>query len=127
MIRLLLVEDNEMNRDMLTRRLKRKGFEIHAAGDGEQALAMIEKSMPDLVLMDMNLPIKNGWTTCQEIRANPDTEKLPVIALTAHAMAEDKQKALDAGCNDYTTKPIDFPLLLEKIDSLITNRKRQGD
>lgn len=127
MTRLLLVEDNEMNRDMLTRRLKRKGFEIDAAGDGEQALVMIQKSMPDLVLMDMNLPIKNGWMTCQEIRANPNTEKLPVIALTAHAMAEDKQKALDAGCDDYTTKPIDFPLLLEKIDALLTINKKQGD
>ena len=126
MTRLLLVEDNEMNRDMLTRRLKRKGFEIDAAGDGEQALVMIQKSMPDLVLMDMNLPIKNGWMTCQEIRANPNTEKLPVIALTAHAMAEDKQKALDAGCDDYTTKPIDFPLLLEKIDALLTLTKKQG-
>ena len=126
MTRLLLVEDNEMNRDMLTRRLKRKGFEIDAAGDGEQALVMIQKSMPDLVLMDMNLPIKNGWITCQEIRANPNTEKLPVIALTAHAMAEDKQKALDAGCDDYTTKPIDFPLLLEKIDALLTLNKKQG-
>jgi two-component system, cell cycle response regulator DivK len=126
MTRLLLVEDNEMNRDMLTRRLKRKGFEIDAAGDGEQALVMIQKSMPDLVLMDMNLPIKNGWMTCQEIRANPNTEKLPVIALTAHAMAEDKQKALDAGCDDYTTKPIDFPLLLEKIDALLTLNKKQG-
>lgn len=126
MTRLLLVEDNEMNRDMLTRRLKRKGFEIDAAGDGEQALVMIQKSMPDLVLMDMNLPIKNGWMTCQEIRANPNTEKLPVIALTAHAMAEDKQKALDAGCDDYTTKPIDFPLLLEKIDTLLTLNKKQG-
>lgn len=126
MTRLLLVEDNEMNRDMLTRRLTRKGFKIDAAGDGEQALVMIQESIPDLVLMDMNLPIKNGWMTCQEIRANPNTEKLPIIALTAHAMAEDKQKALDAGCNDYTTKPIDFPLLLEKIDALLTINKKQG-
>ena len=104
MTRLLLVEDNEMNRDMLTRRLKRKGFEIDAAGDGEQALVMIQKSMPDLVLMDMNLPIKNGWMTCQEIRANPNTEKLPVIALTAHAMAEDKQKALDAALSQIESQ-----------------------
>ena len=127
MTRLLLVEDNEMNRDMLTRRLKRKGFEIESAGDGEQALVMIQKSMPDLVLMDMNLPIKNGWNSCQEIRANPSTEMLPIIALTAHAMAEDKQKALDAGCDDYTTKPIDFPLLLEKINTLLTLNKRKGN
>ena len=88
---------------------------------------MIKESIPDLVLMDMNLPIKNGWMTCQEIRANPNTETLPIIALTAHAMAEDKQKALDAGCNDYTTKPIDFPLLHEKIDTLLTLNKKQGD
>ena len=127
MTRLLLVEDNEMNRDMLTRRLKRKGYKIDAAGDGEQALMMIQESAPDLVLMDMNLPIKNGWMTCQEIRANPNTETLPIIALTAHAMAEDKQKALDAGCNDYTTKPIDFPLLLEKIDVLLALNEKQGD
>ena len=127
MTRLLLVEDNEMNRDMLTRRLKRKGFEIEAASDGEQALVMIQESIPDLVLMDMNLPIKNGWNTCQEIRANPRTEMLPIIALTAHAMAEDKQKALDAGCDDYTTKPIDFPLLLEKINTLLTLNKRKGN
>ena len=127
MARLLLVEDNEMSRDMLTRRLKRKGFKIDTAGDGEQALLMIEESIPDLVLMDMNLPIKNGWMTCQEIRANSSTKKLPIIALTAHAMAEDKKKALDAGCNDYTTKPIDFPLLLEKIDALLAPNKKQGD
>ena len=127
MARLLLVEDNEMNRDMLTRRLKRKGFKIDTAGDGEQALLMIEESIPDLVLMDMNLPIKNGWMTCQEIRSNSSTKKLPIIALTAHAMAEDKKKALDAGCNDYTTKPIDFPLLLEKIDALLAPNKKKGD
>tara|TARA_B100000767_G_C19771383_1_gene540226 strand:+ start:1767 stop:2150 length:384 start_codon:yes stop_codon:yes gene_type:complete len=126
MIQLLLVEDNEMNRDMLTRRLERKGFDIVAAGDGEQALAMIEESMPDLVLMDMNLPIKNGWATCQELRKNPRTEKLPVIALTAHAMAEDKQKALDAGCDDYTTKPIDFPLLIQKIENLLSKKTELG-
>lgn len=119
MSRILLVEDNEMNRDMLTRRLERKGFEIESAGDGEEALQKIASAMPDLVLMDMNLPIRNGWSTCRELRANPDTERLPVIALTAHAMAEDEQKALAAGCNDYTTKPIDFPLLLAKINKLL--------
>ena len=119
MSRILLVEDNEMNRDMLTRRLERKGFEIESAGDGEEALQKIASAMPDLVLMDMNLPIRNGWSTCRELRANPDTERLPVIALTAHAMAEDEQKALAAGCNDYTTKPIEFPLLLAKINKLL--------
>ncbi|MFB1000929.1 MAG: response regulator, partial [Pseudomonadales bacterium] len=120
MTRILLVEDNEMNRDMLTRRLERKGFTIESAGDGEEALKKIAASQPDLVLMDMNLPILNGWATCRELRANPATESLPIIALTAHAMAEDEQKARAAGCNDYTTKPIDFPLLLAKIDNLLT-------
>lgn len=119
MIRLLLVEDNEMNRDMLTRRLKRKGFTIESAGDGEEALQKIAASPPDLVLMDMNLPVRNGWSTCRELRANEATKDLPIIALTAHAMAEDEQKAREAGCNDYTTKPIDFPLLLAKIDKLL--------
>tara|TARA_B110000977_G_scaffold193295_1_gene268076 strand:+ start:258 stop:623 length:366 start_codon:yes stop_codon:yes gene_type:complete len=120
MTRILLVEDNEMNRDMLTRRLERKGFTIEPAGDGEEALKKIAASQPDLVLMDMNLPILNGWATCRELRANPATESLPIIALTAHAMAEDEKKARAAGCNDYTTKPIDFPLLLAKIDKLLT-------
>ena len=121
MTHLLLVEDNEMNRDMLTRRLERKGFTIEAAGDGEEALRKIAASRPDLVLMDMNLPIFNGWATCRELRTNPETETLPIIALTAHAMAEDEQKARAAGCNDYTTKPIDFPLLLAKIDKLLSS------
>ena len=93
MSRLLLVEDNEMNRDMLSRRLERKGYTIEIAGNGEEALKKIKKSIPDLVLMDMNLPIKNGWETCTEIRNNPDTTKLPIIALTAHAMAEDEKSS----------------------------------
>lgn len=121
MTHILLVEDNEMNRDMLTRRLERKGFTIEPAGDGEEALQKISAAMPDLVLMDMNLPVRNGWSTCRELRANAATANLPIIALTAHAMAEDEQKALDAGCNDYTTKPIDFPLLLAKIDKLLSS------
>ncbi len=119
MTKILLVEDNEMNRDMLTRRLERKGFSIETASDGEEALQMIAKSIPDLVLMDMNLPIRNGWSTCRELRAHQTTQSLPVIALTAHAMAGDEQKALDSGCNDYATKPIDFPLLLAKINKLL--------
>ena len=118
MTTILLVEDNELNRDMLTRRLERKGFQIESAGDGEEALQKIAHALPDLVLLDMNLPIRNGWSTCRELRANPPTQSLPIIALTAHAMADDEQKALEAGCNDYTTKPIDFPLLLAKIDKL---------
>lgn len=121
MTTILLVEDNELNRDMLTRRLQRKGFNIESAGDGEEALQKIARSMPDLVLLDMNLPIRNGWSTCRELRAHASTQSLPIIALTAHAMAEDEQKALEAGCSDYTTKPIDFPLLLAKIDQLLNN------
>ena len=119
MTTILLVEDNELNRDMLTRRLERKGFDIESAADGEAALQMVARQRPDLILMDMNLPILNGWSTCRALRADPDTHDIPVIALTAHAMAGDEQKALDAGCNDYTTKPIDFPLLLAKINKLL--------
>ena len=125
MSKILIVEDNEMNRDMLTRRLERKGYVIETAGNGEEALDKIKKLTPDLVLMDMNLPIMNGWETCKEIRKNPLTKNLPIIALTAHAMAEDEKKARDSGCDDFTTKPIDFPLLIKKIDSFL-NEKNQG-
>lgn len=118
---ILLVEDNELNRDMLTRRLNRKGFEVRTAGDGQQALDEIASKRPDLVLLDMDLPILNGWETSAAIRANESLADLPVIALTAHAMTGDKQKALDAGCNDYATKPVDFPDLLEKINHLLGN------
>lgn len=118
MIDILIVEDNELNRDMLTRRLERKGYRVSSVGDGQQALESIAATRPDIVLMDMDLPILDGWSTCSELRKNKSTAALPVIALTAHAMSDDKQKALNAGCNDYTTKPIDFPLLLEKIEAL---------
>ncbi|MBT8149727.1 MAG: response regulator [Pseudomonadales bacterium] len=116
---ILIVEDNELNRDMLTRRLERKGFKVRSVGDGQQALDGIADQRPDIVLMDMDLPVLDGWSTCSALRKDPATASLPVIALTAHAMSDDKQKALNAGCNDYTTKPIDFPLLLEKINSLL--------
>ncbi|MDA7686551.1 response regulator [Pseudomonadales bacterium] len=118
MIDILIVEDNELNRDMLTRRLERKGYRVSSVGDGQQALDSIAATRPDIVLMDMDLPVLDGWSTCSELRKNESTATLPVIALTAHAMSDDKQKALNAGCNDYTTKPIDFPLLLEKIETL---------
>ena len=118
MIDILIVEDNELNRDMLTRRLERKGYRVSSVGDGQQALDSIAATRPDIVLMDMDLPVLDGWSTCSELRKNESTAMLPVIALTAHAMSDDKQKALNAGCNDYTTKPIDFPLLLEKIETL---------
>jgi len=121
MTEILLVEDNELNRDMLTRRLNRKGFEVRTAGDGQQALDEIARQMPDIVLLDMDLPVLNGWDTSAAIRADEAMADLPVIALTAHAMTGDKQKALEAGCNDYATKPVDFPDLLEKINNLLGN------
>jgi len=117
--RLLIVEDNEMNRDMLSRRLKRKGYEIEVAVDGQQGVEMAIASMPDLVLMDMSLPIKDGWTATRELKADAVTASLKVIALTAHAMDGDRQKAMDAGCDDYDTKPIDLKRLLGKIEALL--------
>ncbi len=116
-VKVLLVEDNEMNRDMLTRRLNRAGFEVEGAGDGEQALQKMRDTGPDIVLLDMNLPVKDGWTTCQEARQDPTTADLCIIALTAHAMGEDRDRALEAGCDDFATKPIDFPALVEKINA----------
>jgi len=116
---LLIVEDNEMNRDMLSRRLKRKGYEVEVAVDGQQGVEMAAASMPDLVLMDMSLPIKDGWTATRELKSNTATASLKIIALTAHAMDGDRQKAMDAGCDDYDTKPIDLKRLLGKIEALI--------
>ena len=115
---LLLVEDNELNRDMLRRRLTRAGFAVLTAGDGREALARMQAEQPALVLMDMNLPVLDGWSACREARGNPATRAIPIIALTAHAMETDRQSALGAGCDDYATKPIDFPALLAKIEAL---------
>jgi CheY-like chemotaxis protein len=117
--RLLLVEDNELNRDMLSRRLHRAGYTTLIAVDGAEALAVIEAEKPSLVLLDMNLPVIDGWTVCQRVRANPDLADTPIIALTAHAMTADREKALAAGCDDYATKPIDFPALITKIHKLL--------
>jgi CheY-like chemotaxis protein len=117
--RLLLVEDNELNRDMLSRRLLRAGYTTLIAVDGAEALAVIEAEQPSLVLLDMNLPVVDGWTVCQRVRANPDLADTPIIALTAHAMTADREKALAAGCDDYATKPIDFPALIAKIQKLL--------
>jgi CheY-like chemotaxis protein len=117
--RILLVEDNELNRDMLSRRLSRAGFEVLLAEDGSRALERIEAERPALVLLDMNLPVIDGWTVCETVRANPDIATTRIIALTAHAMAEDREKALAAGCDDYATKPIDFPALVDKIRGLL--------
>lgn len=116
---LLLVEDNEMNRDMLSRRLQRKGYEVLIAVDGAQGITLAQDKLPDLILMDMSLPILDGWEATRQIKANPQTHHIPIIALTAHAMAGDRDKSLEAGCNEYETKPVDFSRLLAKIEHLI--------
>jgi two-component system, cell cycle response regulator DivK len=117
MAKLLLVEDNEMNRDMLSRRLERKGYQVVMALDGEQALALAISESPALILMDMSLPVLDGWEATRRLKAAEDTKAIPIIALTAHAMASDEQKARDAGCDDFDTKPIDFVRLLAKIEA----------
>ena len=119
MPKLLLVEDNEMNRDMLSRRLIRKGYEVAMAVDGAQGVAMASTEAPDLILMDITLPVMNGWDATRAIKANDHTRAIPVIALTALAMVGDREQALEAGCDDYDTKPVDLPRLLEKIETLL--------
>ena len=119
MAKLLLVEDNEMNRDMLSRRLRKKGYEVAIAVDGQAGLEMATSEGPELILMDMSLPIMDGWTATKRIKADDATNKIPVIALTAHAMEGDRIKALEAGCDDYDTKPIDLKRLLSKIEALL--------
>jgi CheY-like chemotaxis protein len=121
MAKLLLVEDNEMNRDMLSRRLMRRGYEVAVAVDGAQGVAMARSEKPDLVLMDLSLPGIDGWEATRRIKAGADTKHLPVIGLTAHAMAGDREKALEAGCDDYDTKPIELDRLIGKIESLLSN------
>lgn len=118
----LLVEDNELNRDMLKRRLSRAGYKVATAGDGQEALDQMRVTLPHVVLLDMNLPVKDGWTTCQEIRQDASLAHTPIIALTAHAMSADRDKAMTAGCDDYATKPIDFPDLLQKIADVCQGR-----
>ena len=120
MAKILLVEDNELNRDMLSRRLIRNGHTVVVAVDGEQGVAMAISEAPDIVLMDMSLPVLDGWAATRKLRADPATRAVPVIALTAHAMAGDREKALDAGCNDYDTKPVELPRLLGKIAALLS-------
>ena len=119
MKKLLLVEDNEMNRDMLSRRLERKGFEVVMAKDGGEGVAMAQSEKPALILMDMSLPVLDGWEASRQLKAAESTKDIPIIALTAHAMSGDREKAIESGCNEYDTKPIDMPRLLEKISSLI--------
>jgi two-component system response regulator len=118
MSKILLVEDNEMNRDMLSRRLIRKGHEVVMAVNGQIGVDMASSENPDIILLDMSLPVMDGWTAAGHLKANPDTKDIPIIALTAHAMAEDKEKALAAGCDDYDTKPVEFKRLREKIAAL---------
>lgn len=119
MSKLLLVEDNELNRDMLSRRLRRKGYEVDIAVDGAEGVEMAITMAPDLVLMDISLPVIDGWEATRRLRSDDRTMGIPIIALTAHAMAGDRQKSLDAGCDDYDTKPVDFPRLLDKIQTLL--------
>jgi len=121
MAKILLIEDNEMNRDMLSRRLIRRGYEVAVAVDGAQGVAMAQSEKPDLILMDLSLPGIDGWEATRRIKAGADTKHLPVIGLTAHAMAGDREKALEAGCDDYDTKPIELERLIGKIESLLPN------
>ncbi|HEY0968438.1 MAG TPA: response regulator [Opitutaceae bacterium] len=119
MAKILLVEDNEMNRDMLSRRLSKRGFDVAIAVDGLIGFAMATSEKPDLILMDMSLPGLSGWEASQRIKADPATAHIPIIALTAHAMAEDRDRALAAGCNEFETKPVDLASLLVKVDALL--------
>jgi two-component system cell cycle response regulator DivK len=117
-VKILLVEDNEMNRDMLSRRLERRGYEVVCAVDGEQGVALALSESPGMILMDMSLPMLDGWEATRRIKTAPETQAIPVIALTAHAMAGDRERAIEAGCDDYDTKPVEFARLLGKIQAL---------
>jgi two-component system, cell cycle response regulator DivK len=126
MARILLVEDNEMNRDMLSRRLARRGFEVLLAEDGEEAIAVAGRERPDLILMDLSLPVLDGWEATRRLKRAEATAGIPVLALTAHAMSTDRDRALEAGCDDYDTKPVDMPRLLGKIERLLGGAGREG-
>ena len=119
MAKILLIEDNEANRDALSRHLKRRGYEVVMAVDGQQGIAMTRSEAPALILMDMSLPVLDGWEATRQIKAAPATGGIPIIALTAHAMSGDREKAIEAGCDDFDTKPVDLPRLLAKIDALL--------
>ena len=122
MAKILLVEDNEMNRDMLSRRLERRGYEVVIAVDGQQGVDLAQSAAPDLILMDMSLPVIDGWEATRQLKAMEAMKSVPIIALTAHAMSGDREKALEAGCNDYDTKPIELPRLLGKIEALLGSK-----
>ena len=119
MAKILLVEDNEMNRDMLSRRLSRNGFEVVVAVNGQEGVDLASAERPDLILMDMSLPVLDGWEATRRVKADPATATIPVIALTAHAMAQDREEAMAGGCDDFDTKPVELPRLLEKINALL--------
>jgi len=121
--KILLVEDNEMNRDMLSRRLQRKGYSVVTAEDGEKGLLLARSEMPDLILMDISLPLMGGWEVTRLLKADDATRHIPIIALTAHAWVTDREKAIEAGCDDYDTKPVEFTRLSEKIENLLTVKK----
>lgn len=121
-MKILLVEDNDMNRDMLSRRLSRNGYEIIMAVNGQQGVEMAVAEKPDLILMDMSLPVMDGWEATRQVKADPATRGIPVIALTAHAMVQDREKAMAAGCDEFDTKPVELPRLLEKIKLLLANK-----
>ena len=123
MPKILLVEDNEMNRDMLSRRLERKGYSVVTAHDGEQGHSLACSEMPDLILMDISLPLRDGWEVTRLLKNNESTQHIPIIALTAHAWVTDRDKAFEAGCDDYDTKPVEFGRLSEKIENLLTVKK----
>ena len=124
MTRILLVEDDEMNRDMLSRRLTKRGYDVSIAVDGKEAVEIAGPLSPDLILMDLSLPGLDGWDAARLLKASPDTRDVPIIALTAHAMSDDRQKAIEAGCDDYDTKPIQLPRLLEKMRVLLNKGDR---
>jgi CheY-like chemotaxis protein len=125
--RILLVEDNELNRDMLSRRLTSRGYEVVLAVDGQSGVEMAASEQPDLILMDMSLPVLDGWEATRRLKGAPETRRIPVIALTAHAMSSDRDKALDAGCDDYDTKPIDLARLLGKMEALLIAGAPSGE
>ena len=126
MAKILLVEDNEMNRDMLSRRLERKGYQVSLALDGAEGVRQALADKPDIILMDMSLPVMDGWEATRQLKADEATRQIPVIALTAHAMASDEQKAREAGCDDFDTKPIELPRLLEKIETLLQRDRKEA-
>jgi CheY-like chemotaxis protein len=122
MAKILLIEDNELNRDMLSRRLARKGFDVVTASDGEEGLLRAATDSPDVILMDLNLPVLDGWEAARKLKADPRTRPIAILALSAHAMSEHRDRALEAGCDDFDTKPVDLPRLLAKIEALLASR-----